>query len=133
MLQKEKDEAIFAAIDDSRMLGKLSVTKLMRLFGPVRTDGKGNPLITTKEDQADGYVDPDMAAYGAGIRSAPKKTKKPKRAGAKDPKAAKGSKGTAKGTNGAKGGPGSRGGKGAKAAKDRRDQAALERIERETQ
>ncbi len=130
MLQKEKDEAIFAAIDDSRMLGKLSVTKLMRLFGPVRTDGKGNPLIMTKEDQADGYVDPDMAAYGAGIRSAPKKTKKPKRAGAKDPKAAKG---TAKGTNGAKGGPGSRGGKGAKAAKDRRDQAALERIERETQ
>lgn len=129
MLQKEKDEAIFAAIDDSRMLGKLSVTKLMRLFGPVRTDGKGNPLIMTKEDQAAGYIDPDMAADGAGILSAPKKTKKRKRAGAKDPKAAKGA---AKGT-GARGGPGSRGGKGAKAAKDRRDQAALERIERETQ
>lgn len=130
MLQKEKDEAIFAAIDDSRMLGKLSVTKLMRLFGPVKADGKGNPLIMTKEDQAAGYIDPDMAADGAGTPSAPKRTKKTKRAGAKGLKAAKS---TAKGTNGAKGGPGSRGGKGAKAAKDRRDQAALERIERETQ
>jgi len=125
MLQKEKDAAIFTAIDDSRMLGKLSVTKLMRLFGPVKTDGNGNPLITTKEDQADGYIDPDMVSDDARIRSAPKKTKTPKRAGAKGPK-------SAKGTTGAKGGPGSRGGKGVKAAKDRRDRAALERIERET-
>ncbi len=126
MLQKEKDEAIFAAIDDSRMLGKLSVTKLMRLFGPVKTDGEGNTLIMTKEDLPDGYIDPDMAADGAGIRLAPKKPKKAKRAGAKGPKAAKD-------TNGARGGPGSRGGKGAKAARTRRDQAALESIERETQ
>lgn len=44
-LQDSKQEAIGAAIDDSRMLDKLSLTELMRLFGPVGVGEDRRPFI----------------------------------------------------------------------------------------
>lgn len=120
-LQEEKDTAISAAIDE-KMLGKLSVTKLMKLFGPLKLDN-GKLQIASIEDQAGGYIEPALNVDGPEVRPGTKKNKKTKRVGTKDTKAAKVTKVT-------KGGKGSRGGKGAKIAQTRRDKATLERIER---
>lgn len=52
-MQKVKAKNIGAAIDDPKMLGKLMVTELLRLFGPVvQEDHK--PIIVTAVDQEGG-------------------------------------------------------------------------------
>ena len=51
-MQDSKEEAIGAAIDDSKMLDKLSLTDLMRLFGPVQIGEDRKPFIMV-EDEAE--------------------------------------------------------------------------------
>ena len=123
-LQKEKDAAIFTAIDDSRMLRTLSVKNLMRLFGPVRHEEDGKPFILVNDDGDGDWTDLELSANGIGARSAAKSKKGKKAKGVQNTKGAKSTKEAKKAS-----GKGSRGGKGAKAAKARQDEADLEAIE----
>ena len=49
-MQDSKQEKIGAAIDDSKMLDKLSLEELMRLFGPVKVGEDRRPFILVDED-----------------------------------------------------------------------------------
>jgi len=49
-MQKEKKEVIDAAIDDRTVMSKLSVTELMKLFGPVAYDENSRPFILVDDD-----------------------------------------------------------------------------------
>lgn len=131
-LQKQKDEAIFAAIDDNRMLGKLSITNLMRLFGPVSHDNKGTPFIMVDANGALGPGDFELNFEDSQRQATLKVYKGSKGKGSKGTRGSKGSKGS-KGGKGEKpaSGKGSRGGRGARAAKVRKDDADLEAIERD--
>lgn len=120
-LQKQKDAAITAAIDDNRILDKLDIKDLLRLFGPVTLDDNGNLRILEPGTDVDGCVFPELGVDDNEPQFTPKKPK------AKIAKTTKGAKGGAKGKP-AKG-PGSRGGKGTKAAKARKDEEDLEAIE----
>lgn len=53
-LQDSKREAIGAAIDDAKMLDQLSLTELMRLFGPVAVGEDKKPFILVDEGGEDG-------------------------------------------------------------------------------
>ena len=123
-LQKEKDAAIFTAIDDSRMLRTLSVKNLMRLFGPVRHEEDGKPFILVNDDGDGDRTDLELSANDIRVRSAAKSKKGKKAKGVKSTKGAKSTKEAKKAS-----GKGSRGGKGAKAANARQDEADLEAIE----
>lgn len=58
-MQETKKEIIGAAIDDNRMLDKLSLPNLMRLFGEVNTDENSRPFILVDDDgEFDAIVPP---------------------------------------------------------------------------
>ena len=123
-LQKEKDAAIFTAIDDSRMLRTFSVKNLMRLFGPVRHEEDGKPFILVNDDGDGDRTGLELSADDIRARSAAKSKKSKKAKGLRSTKGAKSTKEAKKAS-----GKGSRGGKDAKAAKARQDEADLEAIE----
>lgn len=49
-MQSTKDEAIETAMDDNKVLGKLSVQELMKIFGPVGEDENRKPFILIDKD-----------------------------------------------------------------------------------
>lgn len=49
-MQMVKAKRIGAAIDDLKMLGKLSLEQLLRLFGPVAHDASRRPFILVVDD-----------------------------------------------------------------------------------
>ena len=63
-LQDSKREAIDAAIDDAKMLDQLSLTELMRLFGPVGVGEDKKPFILVDEGGEDGDADGGAPAVG---------------------------------------------------------------------
>ena len=52
-MQMVKAKRIGAAIDDLKMLGKLSLEQLLRLFGPVVHDDNRRPFILVVDDEED--------------------------------------------------------------------------------
>ena len=113
-LQKQKDDTIFAAIDENRILDKLSITNLLRLFGPVDHRENGNPFIL-KDDSSTGQAETELDFNDTQGQTQAKGKKSSK----------------AKGPGGAKGGKGSKATRGGKGAKARRIEADLEAIERD--
>ena len=59
-LQDSKQEVIGAAIDDSKMLDKLSLPELMRLFGPVAVGEDRRPFILVDEGVGEDSVPPGL-------------------------------------------------------------------------
>lgn len=49
-MQEAKAKLVDGAIDDEKMLNKLSLTDLMRLFGPVELDENHKPFILVDDE-----------------------------------------------------------------------------------
>ena len=99
-MQAEKEKAIGGAIDDTKMLKRMLMPELMRLFGPVGEDSNGRPFILVDDNELGSIVPKDKPA-------ARKETK-----ASKITKALK----RGKATKGGKGGKGSKGQKGTRQA-----------------
>lgn len=65
-MQRVKAEKIGAAIDDPKMLGKLTLDELLRLFGPVVLDANGKPFIVVENHEAGGPT-PQRAPFPTAI------------------------------------------------------------------
>ncbi|KAL8832225.1 MAG: hypothetical protein Q9191_000395 [Dirinaria sp. TL-2023a] len=96
-MQERKREEISKAMDENKILQKMTVQELMELFGPVKTDNDGAPFIYVEEDldSDSDHLIPELFADSAGKKKSKKDAKK-----SKGGKGAKGNKSsTASGNN----------------------------------
>jgi hypothetical protein len=72
-MQKDKATKIGVAVDNSKMLEKLTMHELLRLFGPVKLDENHKPFILVDDDKEFQSLLPRSRkdTEGGGLRSRP--------------------------------------------------------------